>query len=93
MIFRITVTVLMTFLTIYAFWSNAEEGGFFNPLGILFLILTILVWLAWRPICDAFRSAKAESELPILPIVRLGTAMIEGMRRPPREHRHSDDHS
>lgn len=93
MIFRIAVTVLMTFLTVYAFWSNAGEGRFFNPFGILFLMLTILVWRAWRPICAAFRSAKAESALPILPIARLGAAMIEGMGQPPREQRRSDEPS
>lgn len=91
---RIFFTLIMLFFTVYAFWSNVfEEGYFFSSFGILFLVLTVLIWFGWRPICDAFRSAKAEAALPILPIVRLGSAIIEGMRRPPRTHHRSDEPS
>jgi hypothetical protein len=94
MIFKIFVTLVIFFLAVYAFWCNAfEEGHFFNPFGILFLVLAVLVWFGWRPICGAFRSAKAESALPILPITRLGSSIIEGMRTPPGAHRHSDEQS
>ena len=66
MISRIFVTLLMLFLTVYAFWGNAfDEGHFFSPLGILFLALTIVIWFKWEIIRDAFRTAKNESTLPI----------------------------
>ncbi|MGH7038767.1 MAG: hypothetical protein ACREE1_11595 [Stellaceae bacterium] len=91
---RIVATLLMMFLAIYAFWSNAlEEGHFFDLFGLLFLVLAIIVWFGWRPICDAFRSARAEAALPILSIARLGSSIMEGMGRPPRDHRRSDEPS
>ena len=94
MIFRIVITLVTFLLAVYAFLSNAlNEGHFFNPFGLLFLMLTAIIWFAWRPICDAFRSAQAESALPILPIARLGSSITKGMMRPPQAHRRSDDPS
>ncbi len=91
MIGRISVTFILFLLAIYAFWGNALGGGrLFNPAGIVFLVLTVITWFAWRPICEAFRAAKDESNVPI---IRMGSSMIEGMRRPPRAHRHSDEPS
>ncbi|MGH7111675.1 MAG: hypothetical protein ACREFK_14755 [Stellaceae bacterium] len=91
---RIIATLLMLFLATYAFWSNAlEKGHFFDPFGLLFLVLAIIVWFAWRPICGAVRSARAEAALPILPIARLGSAIMEGVGRPPQDHRRSDERS
>jgi hypothetical protein len=89
MISRILVTLLMLFLTVYAFWGNAfDEGHFFNPFGVLFLALTITIWFKWEIIRDAFRTAKNESTLPI---ERLGFKILEGMRRRPRTERPSDE--
>ena len=88
MIARISATLIMFLLAIYAFWGNAlGVGHFFNPFGILFLGLTILTWFAWRPIRDGFRSVKEESDIPI---IRLGSAIIQGMKHPPR-HRQSGE--
>ena len=81
----------MFVLAIYAFWNNEfEEGHFFNPFGILFLMLTIFIWFKWKLICNAFRSAQEESNIPV---IRMGSSIIDGMRRPPRTHRHSDERS
>lgn len=90
MILRIFVTLAMFVLAVFAFWSGAfGEGHFFNPFGILFLGLTVFIWFKWKSICGAFRSASEESDIPV---IRMGSSIIEGMRRPPRDHRHSDEH-
>lgn len=91
MISRVLVTLIMLFLAVYAFWSGAfGEGHFFNPFGILFLGLTVFVWFKWRSICGAFRSASEESNIPV---IRMGSSIIDGMRRPLRTKRHSDESS
>ncbi|MGH7111674.1 MAG: hypothetical protein ACREFK_14750 [Stellaceae bacterium] len=91
MISRIFVTLVMFFLAIYAFWSGAfGEGHVFNPFGILFLGLTAIIWFAWETVRDAFRTAKNESDIPI---IRMGFPIIKGMMRPPRDHHRSDEHS
>jgi hypothetical protein len=87
MVGRISTTVILFFIAVCAFWSDALGAGhLFNPFGILFLVLAALVWFAWRPIRDGFLSAKEESNIPI---IRLGSAVIRGMRRPPRADRQS----
>lgn len=89
MILRIFVTFVMFVLAVFAFWSGAfDEGHFFNPFGILFLGLTAFIWFKWRSICGAFRSASEESEIPV---IRMGSSIIEGMRRPPRNPHASDE--
>src|SRR5262249_49163755 len=90
MIARMFATTIATLLGIYAFWADVLGAGhFLNPFGILFLFLAGLIWFAWEPIRDGFRSAKNESELPIS---RLGSTIVKGMlgmgrrehpRRPP----------
>ena len=77
MAIRIIATGVTVALGIYAFWGNAMGGGhILNPFGILFLLLACLMWFAWGPIRDGFKSAKDESEMPIL---RLGSTIIKGM--------------
>jgi len=87
MIARLLVTALMLFLAFYAFSSDALGGGHvLNPSGILFLFLSGLIWFAWEPIRAAFRSARDESNIPI---IRLGSAIINGMRKTPLRRRTS----
>ena len=86
---RIAVTLAMFLLAVYAFWGDAlGVGRVFNPFGILFLLLTALVWFKWQLIRDSFKSVKEESEIPI---IRLGSKSIQGMMSRPREHRSSGE--
>jgi len=72
-------------LALDAFWNNALGAGhLFNPFGIMFLLLGVVVWFAWRPLHDGFVSAKNESELPI---IRMEAKIVEGiihLMHPPR---------
>ena len=75
MIIRAIATVVALALGIYAFWGDAMGAGHvLNPFGILFLLLAGLIWFAWEPIREGFKSAK-ESEMFIL---RLGWT-LKGM--------------
>ena len=77
MIIRVIATVVVLALGIYAFWGDAMGAGhLLNPFGILFLLLAGLIWFAWGPIREGFKSAKEESEMPI---IRLGSTILKGM--------------
>jgi len=77
MIIRVIATVVVLALGIYAFWGDAMGAGHvLNPFGILFLLLAGLIWFAWGPIREGFKSAKEESEMPI---IRLGSTILKGM--------------
>ena len=76
MIIRAIATVVALALGIYAFWGDAMGAGHvLNPFGILFLVLAGLIWFAWGPIREGFKSAKEESD----PILRLGSTILKGM--------------
>jgi hypothetical protein len=86
MITRALTTFVAVALGIYAFWGDAMgQGHVLNPFGFLFLLLAALIWFAWGPICEGFKSVKDESDIPIS---RLGSTIIKGMaglkRRPGR---------
>src|SRR5262249_56214691 len=77
MITRVLATTIATVLGLYAFWADMLGAGHvLNPFGIMFLLLAGLIWFAWEPIRDGFRSAKNESELPIS---RLCSTIVKGM--------------
>jgi hypothetical protein len=77
MIIRVIATIASVALGVYAFWGDAMGAGHvLNPFGILFLLLAGLIWFAWEPIREGFKSAKDESEMPIL---RLGSTILKGM--------------
>jgi hypothetical protein len=87
MIGKSLATIIVLFLGIYAFWADALGGGhFLNPSGIAFLVLAACVWFGWEPITAAFKSVRDESNIPI---IRLGSAIIRGMRRLPQSPRKS----
>jgi len=78
MIARILATSVTFGLAVLAFWSDALGGGhFLNPVGILMLLATALVWFAWPTVREGFRSAKEESDLPI---IRLAGSAMQGLR-------------
>ena len=91
MVTRLLVTALVLLLGFAAFWGNALGAGYIlNPFGILFLFLAGLIWFMWEPLRDGFISAKEESNIPI---IRLGSAIIAGLRSRPRQHRTSESNS
>src|SRR5262245_66451185 len=74
MIARVFATTIATLLGVYAFWADMLGAGhFLNPFGIMFLLLAGLIWFAWEPIRDGFRSARNESELPISRLAQLSS--------------------
>jgi uncharacterized membrane protein YbhN (UPF0104 family) len=84
-VIRIFTTALVLLLAFGAFWSDALDAGYvLNPVGILLLSLAGSIWFLWEPFRDAFVSAKEESNIPI---IRLGSAIIAGLRRTPPGHR------
>jgi hypothetical protein len=91
MVVRILVTALMLLLAFAAFWGNALDAGYvLNPFGILFLFLAGVIWFLWPSVRNGFISAKNESNVPI---IRLGSAIIAGLRRPPAQHHVSSNNS
>lgn len=89
MMARIVVTTVVFALGVLAFVTDGLGGGhLFNPSGIAFLLLAAFIWLAWEPIRTAFATAKDESNIPI---IRLGSAIIRGMRRVSQPRRRSDE--
>ena len=84
---RVLVTGGLAAFGIYGFWDGAVTGDHItNPFGIMFLLLAALFWFGWKTIAGAFRSVKDESDIPIL---RLGSATIKGMRGGEHENRRS----
>jgi hypothetical protein len=89
MILKILTTLILLDLGISAFWSDALGAGtFFNPVWVIFFLLAAIVWFTWKPISNAFKSAKEESNIPIL---RMGSKIIGGMASPPPKRPHSDE--
>ncbi|HML09260.1 MAG TPA: hypothetical protein VK432_00265 [Stellaceae bacterium] len=89
MVARFVTTLILLLLALYAFADGVLDGGHvFNPSGIAFLILSGAVWFGWDAVRAAFVTARDESNIPI---IRLGSAIIRGMRRTPQPHRSSDE--
>lgn len=65
MIGRAFATAVTLGLAVVAFWSDALGGGhFLNPVGILLLIATAIVWFAWRAIRNGFAARKEWKAVP-----------------------------
>lgn len=89
MIARVFATTVAAVLGVYAFWGGAVTGDhILNPFGIMFLLSACFIWFAWDPLREAFKSAKDQSDLPI---IRLEPTIIKGMEsmKHGREHRRS----
>jgi hypothetical protein len=74
MIGRSTATLIMLLLAFGAVFGNPLGIGY--PTGALLLICAALTWFQWDTISEGFRSAKDESNVPIL---RMGAKIIGGM--------------
>ena len=93
MIGKLIATTVLLLLALYAFWGNALGAGYLiNPFGILFLFLAAVTWFKWEAVREGFRSAKDESNIPI---IRLSSKIIGGMgsmlRAPPRRRSSSNE--
>jgi len=93
MIGKLIATTILLLLAFYAFWGNALGAGYLlNPFGILFLFLAAVTWFKWEAVREGFRSAKDESNIPI---IRLSSKIIGGMgsmlRAPPRRRSSSNE--
>ena len=71
---RTLTTAVMLLLAFGAVYSNALGIGY--PTGLLLLVCAVLVWFQWDAISEGFRSAKDESNVPI---IRLGSKIIGGI--------------
>ena len=71
---RSIATAVMVLLAVGAVYGNVLDIGY--PTGVLLLVFAVLTWFGWDTMVDGFRSAKDESNVPI---VRLGAKIIGGM--------------
>ena len=71
---RSIATAVMVLLALGALFTNPMGIGY--PTGALLLVCAALTWFHWDTISEAFRSAKDESDVPIL---RMGAKIIGGM--------------
>ena len=85
MLIRIFVTTALALFGIYAFWSNALDGGHFtNPYGFLFLFLAVVIWFKWASIGRIFYAAEGD------PIFGTASKVVSRMgfrRHDPPSHR------
>jgi hypothetical protein len=89
MVARLVTTLILLLLALYAFAAGVLDGGhILNPSGIAFLVLSGATWFGWDAVRAAFVAARDESNIPI---IRLGAAIIRGMRRGPQPRRSSDE--
>jgi len=78
MIIRVITTSIGLLAAGYAFWDGTLDGGhILNPCGLLFLVLSGAVWFGWEPFRESFRSARDESDMPI---IRLNSTLIKGLQ-------------
>ena len=73
---RVVATAIMLLLALIAFRDDALGSGYI--ICAAFVLIAAVTWFKWAPIREAFRSAKDESDVPI---IRLSSRIIGGMRR------------
>lgn len=84
MVGRIALLVLLGLVAVY---SNPFSIDY--QTGLLFLFFAIHTWFEWGVICEAFRAAKDEANIPI---IRMGAKGISGLMclfHPPPRRRSS----
>jgi hypothetical protein len=84
MVARILCTLAALGLAAFGFFANPENIGPLAPFGILFLVLSGVVWFAWDMIGAAY--AYREEICPnngraFLQTVRLGPVLVGGLVR------------
>ncbi|MBV9017811.1 MAG: hypothetical protein JO058_19350 [Alphaproteobacteria bacterium] len=76
MVGRLLATITLLLLALGAFWGDALGAGYI--VGAVFVCLAAATWVQWEAIRQAFRSARDESDIPI---IRLTSKAIGGMFR------------
>jgi hypothetical protein len=71
---RSIVTATMALLALGALFDDPMGIGY--PTGALLVVCAALTWFYWPTISEGFRSAKDESNVPI---IRMGAKIIGGM--------------
>ena len=85
MLIRILVTTTLALFGIYAFWSNALDGGYFiNPYGFLLLSLAVVIWFKWAIIGRIFYAAEGD---PIIGTAAKVVGRMGFQRHDPLSHR------
>lgn len=84
MVGRILCTAAALLLAVFGFFENPVAADPLAPFGILFLMLSGVVWFAWDVIGDAY--AYREEICPnngraFLQTVRLGPVLVNGLVR------------
>jgi len=86
MLIRIFVTATFALFGIYAFWSDALDGGYFTTItGFLFLFLAVVIWFKWANIGRIFNAAEGDD-----PIIETASKVVDHMgfrRHDPPSHR------
>jgi hypothetical protein len=75
MLGRFVATASIVLLAFGAFWIDAVGIG--NSIAVVLVLVAAVTWFNWPIIEAAFRSVKDESDLPI---IRLSSRIISGMR-------------
>ncbi|HML10456.1 MAG TPA: hypothetical protein VK432_06305 [Stellaceae bacterium] len=68
------MTALLVVLGLVAVYSDVLNIGY--QTGLLFLFFAVLMWFQWEVISEGFRTAKDESNIPI---IRMGAKGISGL--------------
>ena len=78
---RIGITIVAVLLAVIAFLGGGPTGGgLFDPFGLLWVFLAVLIWFGWDKIVRGYSSARGGedgAELPLL--ARFGPVFITGI--------------
>ena len=91
MLIRIFVTATFALFGIYAFWSDALDGGYFTTItGFLFLFLAVVIWFKWGTIGRNLNASGGND-----PIIETASKVVGRMafRRPDPSSHHSPSSS
>ncbi|HZT87318.1 MAG TPA: hypothetical protein VFA12_05065 [Stellaceae bacterium] len=84
---RIVATALLILLAIGGFFgAGPTPASPLNPSGILFLVLSGVVWFAWELVSESFAAARDGGDIQIIrlaPLLIVRSMRIGGF--PPRE--------
>jgi hypothetical protein len=79
MIARILCTGAALGLSGFGFFDNPVSANPLSPFGILFLLMSGIVWFGWEAICDAYayrEEVRPNNGRAFLQTVRLGPVLV-----------------
>lgn len=78
---RIGMTIIAALLAMIAFLGGGPTaGGVFDPFGLFWVFLAVLIWFGWDKAVDGYASSRGGedgAELPLL--ARFGPVFITGI--------------